>query len=278
MQLKFVHFFETKDGMVEPTCELFSRWKRAGYGVDIVCLDNAGENLALQSQSNSATWQLGIEFEFTACDTPQQNSLAEVGIFTLANRVRAMMHYAHVPLEFRYKLFRDCYATAAINDGLMLVELNGVLKSRFEHFCGQNPKCTKYLWTWGEAGTVKLCQKMTPKLSDQGKTCMMIGYAHDHNSDTYRMWDKDTGRVHVSRDVVWLRRMYFSGPNGSGGGNLVVSGILVNGAEESSVGESGGANGVQHIAMLEDDIVEVGQHNAVDNGTIGDDNGGAEPI
>ena len=278
MQLKFVHFFETKDGMVEPTCELFSRWKRAGYGVDIVRLDNAGENLALQSRSNSATWQLGIEFEFTARDTPQQNSLAEVGIFTLANRVRAMMHYAHVPLEFRYKLFRDCYATAAINDGLMLVELNGVLKSRFEHFCGQNPKCTKYLRTWGEAGTVKLCQKMTPKLSDRGKTCMMIGYAHDHNGDTYRMWDKDTGRVHVSRDVVWLRRMYFSGPHGSGGGNLVVSGISVNGAEESSAGESGGVNGVQHSTMLEEDIMEVGQHNADDNGTIGDDNGGAEPI
>ena len=32
---------------------------------------------------------------------------------------------------------------------------------------------------WGEAGMVKLCQKMMPKLSDQGKTCMMIGYAHD---------------------------------------------------------------------------------------------------
>ena len=143
MQLKFVHFFETKDGMVEPTCELFSCWKHAGHGVEIICLDNAGENLALQNRCNSATWQLGIKFEFTARDTPQQNSLEEVGIFTLANCVWAMMHYAHVPLEYRYKLFRDCYATAAMVNGLMIVNVNGKFASGFEHFCGANPKWSR---------------------------------------------------------------------------------------------------------------------------------------
>ena len=115
------------------------------------------------------------------------------------------MHYAHVPMEFRYKLFRVCHVTAAINDGLMIVELNGKHASHLEHFFGKNPKCSAYLQTWGEAGTIKLCQKMTPKLSDCGKTCMMIGFAHDHSGDTYRMWDKDTGRVHVSWDVVWMQ-------------------------------------------------------------------------
>ena len=152
--------------MAEPTCELFSCWKCAGHGVEIIRLDNAGENVALQNCCNSASWQLGIEFEFTARDTPQQNSLAEVGIFTLANRVWAMMHYAHVPLEYRYKLFHDCYATAAMVGGLMIVNVNGKFASRSEHFCGANLKCMAYLRTWGEAGTVKLCQRMTPKLSD----------------------------------------------------------------------------------------------------------------
>ena len=85
MQLKFVHFFDTKDGMVEPKCELLSSWKRSGCRVDIMQLDNANENVLLQNRANSATWQLGINFKFMARDTPQQNSLAEVGIFTLAN-------------------------------------------------------------------------------------------------------------------------------------------------------------------------------------------------
>ena len=107
-------------------------------------------------------------------------------------------------MEFRYKLFHDCYATVAIDDGLMIVELNGRNAGQFKHFFGKNPKCSAHLRMWGEAGTIKLCQKMTPKLSDCGKTCMMIGFAHDHSGDTYRMWDKDTGRVHVSWDVVWM--------------------------------------------------------------------------
>ena len=49
MQLKFVHFFKTKDSMVEPTCELRSRWTKSGRGVDIMRLDNAGENALLQN-------------------------------------------------------------------------------------------------------------------------------------------------------------------------------------------------------------------------------------
>ena len=53
----------------------------------------------MQKRSDSKDWKLGIEYEFTACASPQQNSLAEVGIATLANHVRAMMHHAHVTLE-----------------------------------------------------------------------------------------------------------------------------------------------------------------------------------
>lgn len=60
-----------------------------------------------------------------AGDTPQQNLLSEVGIFMLVNHVWAMVHDAHVPLEFCYKLFHDCYVMVAINDGLMIVEVNG---------------------------------------------------------------------------------------------------------------------------------------------------------
>ena len=61
--------------------------------------------------------------------------------------MRAMMHYAHVPMESWYKLFCGCYATAAINDGLMIVELKGKHASWFEHIFGKNPKCLVYLWT-----------------------------------------------------------------------------------------------------------------------------------
>jgi hypothetical protein len=42
---------------------------------------------------------------------------------------------------------------------------------------------------------------------------MMVGYALDHTGDTYRMWNKATNGIHVTRDVIWLKRMYFEPPD-----------------------------------------------------------------
>jgi len=40
-------------------------------------MDNAGENKALQSRVNSVDWKLNIKVEYTALNTPQENSLAK---------------------------------------------------------------------------------------------------------------------------------------------------------------------------------------------------------
>ena len=38
---------------------------------------------------------------------------------------------------------------------------------------------------------------------------MFVGYAMSHAADVYLMWDPYMMRVHTSRDVVWLNRMYY---------------------------------------------------------------------
>ena len=91
--------------MIEPTCEQFQKWKDKGMPVKFVRLDNAGENTKLQKRCDSEAWKLAIDFEFTARDTPQQNHLAELGFAVLANRGRAIMHRANIPLNLRYKLY-----------------------------------------------------------------------------------------------------------------------------------------------------------------------------
>ena len=209
-QLKFVDFFETKDGMVEPTCEKLKSWAQAGRKVDVIRMDNGGENLLLERRALSKDWQLGIQFEKTARDTPQQNSLAEVGLATVANRARALMARANLPRAIRYRLFKDAYKTAALLDGLTVIKIDDKTATRYVHWCGQNPSFAKHLHTWGEAGTVKVRTKTTPKFSDRGVQCVFIGYALGHSGDTYRMWDPKTGGVHVTRDVIWLRRMYYA--------------------------------------------------------------------
>ena len=68
--------------MVEPTCEQFHKWQQSNIGITHLRLDNAGENKLLQTRCASKDWKMNFEFEFIARDTPQQNSLAEVGFAT----------------------------------------------------------------------------------------------------------------------------------------------------------------------------------------------------
>jgi hypothetical protein len=44
---KFTDYYETKAGMIEPTCAQLHRWKLTGHGVKCIRMDNAGENIAL---------------------------------------------------------------------------------------------------------------------------------------------------------------------------------------------------------------------------------------
>eukprot|EP00957_Ditylum_brightwellii_P083473 6345666-Ditylum_brightwellii.AAC.1 len=83
--MKWSDFYPTKDTMIEPTCEQLNKWKANGKAVKYLRCDNAGENKALEKRCASADWKLGIEFEYTARDTPQQNSLVEVGFATIRN-------------------------------------------------------------------------------------------------------------------------------------------------------------------------------------------------
>ena len=192
----------------------------------------------------------------------------------LANRVRAMMHHANVPAEYRFKLFRDCYETAALLDGLMMVEVEGKLASHFEHFAGKNPKCANHLRTWGEAGTVKIHNKMAPKLGDQGVTCMMIGYPKDHTGDCYHMWDKSTSGVHVTHDVTWLRQMYFAANPNAGNYEVICKEDAAPRAANVSAGERDELNGTETGRDEDDDENINTEHAEVGN----DKNNNAMPM
>ena len=99
VQLKFSHFFKSENNMIEPTCELMHRWGQAGIVIKKLQMDNAGENIALEKRLKSKSWKNPVEVEYTARDTPQQNSVAEVAFYALANKARAAIHQANIPME-----------------------------------------------------------------------------------------------------------------------------------------------------------------------------------
>ena len=93
--------------MIEPTCILFKEWKDMGKEVTHLRMDNSGENMALIDRCQNSDWKLRIKkYELTARDTPQQNSLVEVGCGTLYNRARALLHCANIPDNQRHIFFQ----------------------------------------------------------------------------------------------------------------------------------------------------------------------------
>ena len=208
--LKFTSFHATKDDMVEPTCEQFHAWKYIGKPVQIVRCDNAGENKLLEQRLKGEVWKMPVKFEYTGRATPQQNSLVERGFDTLMSDARSMMYKANIPEDKRHKLCKEAIMTATLNDGLMVKTIDGRTATRFEHFGDEIPRFARNLRIWGEAGVVSLRDLKTPKIGDKGLVCMFVGYALQHPSDCYRMYNCKTGRIHVTRDVKWLHKMFFN--------------------------------------------------------------------
>jgi len=213
LQLKFTDFYATKSGMIEPTLAKINKWKQNGYNIKYLRMDNAGENKKLAELAMSDKWKLNIEVEYTGRDTPQRNHLAEISLHSLASRARAMISHANIPEDKVFKLFPEAVKTATLMDGLVVIDVDGVSATRYEHWNKKQPPFAKYLRTWGEAGTVKTRTKMTPKIVDRGAVCIMVGYAENHAGDTYRMYNPATNGVMETRDIIWLRRMYYAKPD-----------------------------------------------------------------
>jgi hypothetical protein len=94
-------------------------------------------------------------------------------------------------------------------DALVIVKINDNKKTRYEHFHNESAPYQKFLRIFGEAGTVKLKTKTTPKMLNKGATCMFIGFPENHDGECWLMYNAKTRGVHTTRDVVWLRRMYY---------------------------------------------------------------------
>ena len=41
---------------------------------------------------------------------------------------------------------------------------------------------------------------------------MFVGYSKDHDGDCYDMYYPKTNSIYTTRDVIWLRRMYYNLP------------------------------------------------------------------
>ena len=120
------------------------------------------------------------------------------------------MGAAHVPVDMRYKVAVEAVRCATQLDGLIVTTVGGKTCMSDEHVYGEVPKWASKLRTFGEAGVVK--EGKDGKTGDRGQDMIFVGYAIDRGSDCVRMYNPVTNCVVQTRDVIWLKRMYYEKP------------------------------------------------------------------
>ena len=132
--------------MAEPTCEFLHQWKQNGQKIHKLCMDNAGDTEKLELRLKVlVVWKNPVVIEYTARDTPQQNSPVEVAFYALASKAHATMHHTN-------QLFGEIFTTVTMLDGLTIIELSGKCATCYKHFFGEMPSFAWNLHTVGKAG------------------------------------------------------------------------------------------------------------------------------
>ena len=174
------------------------------YKVKFIRCDNAGENQTAEALCKQEG--LGIIFEYTAPNTPQQNGRVERRFATLYGQVRSMLNGAHLNQEFRNGLWAECARTATDLDNLDCENLDH--KPRYTLFYGKEYKPFKYLHQFGEIAIVTTGAEIQSKINNRGLECIYLGHASGHSSEVSRFLKISTKQVVKSRDVKWLDRTF----------------------------------------------------------------------
>ena len=140
-------------------------------------------------------WKFKSKFKYTATDTQQQNSYAEMGFTALVGMVRSMLNQVNISRAIRYKLCGKVSKTATKLDQRVVIEIDGikVKKTRVKYYAGMLPLWEKYTRTFGKTGTVRTGKD--GKVGDRGVTMMFLGYTEKHEGNSYIMFKPSTGSV-----------------------------------------------------------------------------------
>ena len=169
-----------------------------GHKVEALRCDNAGEHVELKNICNKR----GIRLEYTAPYTPQQNGVIEKRIADDQRSCMAMLTSARLTNKYKRYLRAEAKTTATKMRNIWITKDKD--KCPFETFYQKDsPLKPEHLVQWGRLGFVTDRTKIKAKTKPRGFPAIMVGYAENHPSDCYRMFNPATNRVFISRDVTW---------------------------------------------------------------------------
>ena len=195
-----------KSDQVPVMMQFLRSMKTRGTPVKFIRCDNAGENKDLMNKCKASKDLHDIDFEFTARDSPQFNGKIERKFATIFERIRVNFEAAQIEKKLRNKLWAEA-AITAIDVENLVVSASHEDPSYREMFQKDIPRgeCLKQ---FGEMGVVRTTKKIKGKLENRGLPVMYLGRARNHAGDTHRLLNLQTELLIISRDVIWLDKVY----------------------------------------------------------------------
>ena len=166
--------------------------------ISILRVDNAPE--LVRGKLEQCCNSLGITYERTVPDTPNQNGVAERCNLTLASMARAMLLDAELN-----EWFWPFAIHAAVHIKNRVPHSNlPPNKTPFEFWHGHKPNLS-HLRLFGSRCTSRILTSNLSKFHPRGESAIFLGYAQ--NAKGYIIWVKDpnghSGSVKIRRDVTF---------------------------------------------------------------------------
>ncbi len=171
--------------------------KAKGYHTKFLRCDNAGEHTAIPQLCK----QLGIQLEYTSPYTPQFNGSVEREITSIREGGMAQLFAANLTQELQKKLWAESFLCRMTTKNILVTAPTN--KSPDELFTGTKPTLYPHLIEFGRIGYVTDRAQFKGKMKSKSYPCLMVGYAHNHSNDTYRMYNPATDEIILSRDIKW---------------------------------------------------------------------------
>lgn len=192
---RFVYFMKQKSEVAEiiKKCVKLIQ-KEHGHSVRIIRSDNGTE--FVNDELKTFFEEAGIHHQRTVPYTPEQNGCAEREMRTIVESARTMLQAKQIEKKFWAEATN--LAVHVLNRaGTSTVEN----KSPYELWYGKEARLD-HLRAFGSEVFIHIPKERRQKLDPKATKCMFVGY--DNKSKGYRVWNPTTGKIEISRDVIFL--------------------------------------------------------------------------
>jgi transposase InsO family protein len=188
-------FFLQEKSQTQDTLKGFLRWAQNEFGLRIKKIRSDNGTEFNNSQIEGFLEEEGIKHEFSSPYTPQQNGVVERKNRTLLDMARTMLDEYKTPDRFWAEAINTaCYS-------INRLYLHRILKkTSYELLTGKKSNVS-YFRVFGSKCFILIKKGRKSKFAPKAVEGFLLG--NDSNTRAYRVFNKSTGLVEVSCDIVF---------------------------------------------------------------------------